>query len=95
MSNSKTSIRQHSLTQAGSSMVEQRPFKAFVEGSSPSQPTTLKSMKMFEFLSLIFIAWIDVLVIKFSEEQSVKIIFATLLMAVASVLTQKAEELVS
>ena len=76
-------------------MVEQRPFKAFVEGSSPSQPTTLKSMKMFEFLSLIFVAGFDILVIKFSELTSVKIIFAILLTVVAKLLTQKAEELVS
>ena len=27
------------LDRVGSSMVEQRPFKALVEGSSPSQPT--------------------------------------------------------
>ena len=76
-------------------MVEQRPFKAFVEGSSPSQPTTLKSMKMFEFLTLIFVAGFDILVIKFSELTSVKIIFAILLTVVAKLLTQKAEEFVS
>lgn len=29
------------LHRVGSSMVEQRPFKALVEGSSPSQPTPL------------------------------------------------------
>ena len=29
----------------GSSMVEQRPFKALVEGSSPSQPTPLPDLQ--------------------------------------------------
>ena len=32
-------------------MVEQRPFKALVEGSSPSQPTTLKTLKHNGFQS--------------------------------------------
>ena len=76
-------------------MVEQRPFKAFVEGSSPSQPTSSFNMKMLEFGILMVISWVDILVIKFSEITCVKIIFAALLMAAASVLTQKAEELAS
>ena len=32
------------LRRVGSSMVEQRPFKALVEGSSPSQPTPLPAL---------------------------------------------------
>jgi hypothetical protein len=33
------------LDRVGSSMVEQRPFKALVEGSSPSQPTPLPALQ--------------------------------------------------
>ena len=50
---------------------------------------------MFEFLSLVVLAWVDVLVVKFSVVPSVKMLFALLLTAVATLLTRKAEELVS
>jgi len=33
-------------------MVEQRPFKALVAGSSPARPTSLKSLKSLEIINL-------------------------------------------
>ena len=42
------SLRPVSVVRVGSSMVEQRPFKALVGGSSPPQPTPLKTVSFRE-----------------------------------------------
>jgi hypothetical protein len=63
-------------------MVEQRPFKAFVEGSSPSQPTFSNLMKQAYMIILLFtLAAADALVVKTSDMIQLKYLFLLLFTA--------------